>query len=456
MSGIIGRSRSSIDIRNNPALNGQVITAVGADMPLEVLEDQGNWLKIKPLGLKGVVAGYVQRLAVSLPGLEIQLFPILPAPSGYEAIPAVPRSLKAAELTAWLEAGGQPGWVRADYWEQLDADQQQTILDNIRLAIQQHQAEWDQWLNEIKASGRQEEASLDEWLTILEGGRNVLGIRSERIFAEASQASVNVGWINVDDIMLWSGHIKLDAQKKIWHEVSLYKFNKELHGWFRGELIDEYIFPNQDNDPSVASNAQNVFDLSQPLVRIPADPEIDQALALKSAAQYIDIKSVVGSTKRHFNLCGEFCVASLLGSDIMPVLMSWKAKEPHALPILNNVNRGTTPSELLTLLNLYGWNGVPYQYSSTVTPTSPKRLKDLLLSGKKVISGVTITPGGKVSIKGGICHWVILEDAIPVGNDGWIRLYNPFMNREEVYTFDTYIAAVSKFPIGLWLDPPKA
>jgi len=49
-------------------------------------------------------------------------------------------------------------------------------------------------------------------------------------------------------------------------------------------------------------------------------------------------------------------------------------------------------------------------------------------------------------------HWVVLEDLIPVGNDGWVRIYNPFRNREEVYTYNTFILSVGQFGLGLLVE----
>jgi hypothetical protein len=50
---------------------------------------------------------------------------------------------------------------------------------------------------------------------------------------------------------------------------------------------------------------------------------------------------------------------------------------------------------------------------------------------------------------------VVLEDVLPVGNNGWVRVYNPFQNREEVYDYNTFMASAGT-GTGLWLDVPTA
>ena len=36
---------------------------------------------------------------------------------------------------------------------------------------------------------------------------------------------------------------------------------------------------------------------------------------------------------------------------------------------------------------------------------------------------------------------VVVEDVLPVGNSGWVRIYNPFNNCEEVYPYDVFLAS---------------
>ena len=97
-----------------------------------------------------------------------------------------------------------------------------------------------------------------------------------------------------------------------------------------------------------------------------------------------------------------------------------------------------------------------FRYTPSITPVSPTRLLKILGEGKMVFWGVSIfKSNGKLA---GLLndkttrHWIVLEDVIPVGNSGWVRIYNPFRNREEVYLYDYFIQSVGQFGIGLLVE----
>ncbi len=456
MAGPIGRTRSRVSLRSAPRSNASVVIALGPQEKIEILEDQGDWLKVKLTKVRGTAAGYAPRLAIIKPDPEAPpVFPQVEVVPGGASIAGVPPSLKPGELVDWLQAGGKPTWVADDVWSQLDGVQQQALVDGVRNAIQQHQTAWDDWLAELQNNQRMDEATMEEWLTILKDGRDVWSVRPERIFKGAGENTGHLGWIGVDDILLWSGHIQRNVQEpkyKDWYHVGLTKMDRDLDGWFKADLLEAYDLPTPENDPSIAKNAENIFDLAQPKLRAPADPEIAQALARRSAAQYIDLKAVLGWNKQHFNLCGEFCVAAIFGEDIIPLLKRWKASYDKAQTILSR-NRGTTLIDLQSILRLNGPEGEIFQYSSSVAPTAPRRIREMLAAGRMAITGVTISSrSGKLEPRGGVQHWVVLVDIVPVGTSGWVRLYNPFMNREEVYAYDLFLEAFRRFGIGLWVD----
>jgi hypothetical protein len=458
MAKIIGRTRASVEARETPASNGAIVEALGADAEVEVIEVQNGWLKIKPIGLRGAVEGYVPELAIALPPTgEPGVFPTLDLPGAEgQAPPSVPRWLKAQELAGWLAApGAKPGWISDNLWEDLGAAGQNTLANDILSAVQARQGEWDSWWAEIGQNGRQDEATLDEWLIILEGGRNAWAIRPERIFKGASTKEGHVGWLGENDILLWTGHVRrndAETKYKTWHEVRLYKYRRSLGGWFKADLLEEYIFPSEENDPSINKNAEKVFDLSIPMLRIPADPEFDEALAAGArGAQYLLIKEITGRNRRNYNLCGEICVAALAGVNVVPLLKQWSDSSSRAKKILEK-DHGTGLQDLLSMLALYGRTGEMFQYSASVSPVSPRWIKDQLRTDKKAIVGVGIKRSGRLAADGYIRHWVVLEDVLPVGHGGWVRLYNPFMNRDEVYTYDVFRASMGQFGIGLWID----
>ena len=448
----LARTRSNVDMRSSAAHNSAVASALGADIAVEILEDRGDWFKIRPNKLRGAADGYAPRLALVFPPLkEPPVFPLVPDEMGSETAALVPGSVAASQLVGWLAAGGRPEWLAEQAWNRLDATGQQTAVESVRQAIAGRQAAWDGWVAELNANNRLEAATVAEWLAILAGGSDVWSIRSERIYKLPSLTGGYLGWVGVDDILHWTGHVRREAAR-LWHQVELYKLGRNLQGWYRSELLDEYTFPTPETDTNIAANAGGVFDLAAPLLRAPSDPQIAETLAQgATAAQYIDIQAVIGRKKKHHNLCGEFCVAALAGGDVIPQLLRWKAAYPRAKTILEN-NQGTTLNDLQSLLELHGLRGSMFQYSSSAAPASPLRVKRMLQEDKRAIAGVVINSRGKLDPRGTIQHWVVIVDTLAVGTGGWIRLYNPFKNQEEIYTFDLFLQALRPFGIGLWIS----
>lgn len=456
MSGIIGRTRASVELRETPAPNAAIIEALGADVAVEVIEESQDWLQIIPAEVSKAISGYVPRLAVALPPVDQGIFPMIEFPSAPEMpVPAAPRWLKAQTLANWLDSGETNlTWLPENLWQELDGAQQQAAADALRAAVQARQVEWDAWWGEVQASARQAEASLDEWLVTLEGGRNMWSVRPERVYTQPSTSGGYEGWLGAEDILLWRGRIQRneDEEKyKTWYQVSLYKFRRELCGWYKGDLLENFIFPNQENDPAIGKNAETVFDLAQPVMRLPQDQEIADARARGSAAQYLDLFRVIGKHRIHYNLCGEFCIATLVGVDMVPLLTSWKEVSARTRRIVEE-NECTGIGDLQSMLALFNQQGELLQYSASVAPVSPRWLKEQLSQGRKAIVGVGITRRGKVAPDGSIRHWVVLEDVLPVGRGGWVRLYNPFMNQDEVCTYDDFLGSVGQFGAGLWVN----
>ncbi len=454
------RVRASVQLLENPLQNAPIVESLGSATPVEILDDQGAWLKIKASRSAHAISGWVMRQALAFPPADDAIFPSIKLEDG-KSIPAVPRSLKAADLLAWHNTPDQPRWIPETVWGKVNAGEQQTIVSGIRGAIQQRQNEWDAWVAGLSASNRQEDARIEEWVATLRGGMDVWTLRPEMIYTEASQDKGHLGWAIESDIMQWTGQVKRNDQEpkyKTWYEVSLYKTNKLIKGWYKADLLDPYIFPSEENDTGIETNGVNQFDLGTTMLRHPADPEIADAIAAnRNGYQYIDVFNAFEKHKIHHNLCGEFCAATLAGVDVIPLLKKWKAVDDAKVTEIMRDDEGTGLGDVKAMLSLFDLEFEEYRYAPSVTPVSPIRLLNQLKEGKMAFSGVGIfKANGKLCGKesGGKTtrHWVILEDVIPVGNSGWARIYNPFRNREEVYTYELFIQSVGQFGIGLWVN----
>jgi predicted ATP-dependent serine protease len=76
----------------------------------------------------------------------------------------------------------------------------------------------------------------------------------------------------------------------------------------------------------------------------------------------------------------------------------------------------------------------------------------MLNSGKKAIINTAVTSKGEISLNGNIRHWVVIEEIIRMGSGGWVRVYNPFFNQEEVYPYRNIFDTGSSSSLGLWVD----
>jgi hypothetical protein len=88
------------------------------------------------------------------------------------------------------------------------------------------------------------------------------------------------------------------------------------------------------------------------------------------------------------------------------------------------------------MLDMCGRRYEFFRAEGSGSPITPGYLRRMLDSGRMAIVGTGITYNGILRARSNIRHWIVLEDLLRVGNSGWVRVYNPFTNREEVYPFD--------------------
>ena len=239
-----------------------------------------------------------------------------------------------------------------------------------------------------------------------------------------------LAWINRGDKMLAYADMLISG-KVSYLRVSTNYLGRIVEGWVRQDRVEPYIEPTPETDPTNPDNAQRVFDLSAPEIYIPGDREIEQAIQAGKAAQYIDLARA-GYAGIKYNLCGPFCAAALAGRDVVEACAEWGASSKVAAGILRN-DHTTGIGDLSGMLDVLG---APYrksEYSIKYYP-SPQRLT----MTTQAIFGVSINNRGEITPKGYIRHWVVLTDVLPAGADGWVRVYNPFNNREEVYLYSEF------------------
>jgi hypothetical protein len=453
------RFRADIDVLEKAKAGSDIRDRYPTDCPVEILEDQGEWLKVKPVRLLYAVNGYVPRVALIFPPeAKPAVFPRFLA--GGKMVACVPPTLKLNEFQAWKAAGGKPEWLQEKIWEQLTPAEQNALLQAMTTSIDTNAEAWNAWTGAITVSNRQDKATLEEWIVTLQGGQEVYAIRDHYIYIRPSIDEAYFGCASRGQVMQWTGEVQtfnLGGQTQELKKVRFYRMHRHLDGWFRSDLTQEYIYPDATNDPGVPANGQNVFDLTQPILRHPQDPEITETKNMGYVgAQYINVLRATGKSLVHFCLCGEFCVTTLAGMDIIPLLSNWVnppagEKYNRVDTILGDAHEGTSIGDLQSLLSTAG---LPAGVEYSSIPATARLYKERLEAGEFAISGCGIDGIGNIKADGSIRHWVILEDVLPVGNSGWVRIYNPFQNREEVYEYNLFMLSVGT-GIGLWIQLPE-
>jgi len=348
----------------------------------------------------------------------------------------------------------------ADYLAEIKAGQKPSVGEIIRSVITERRADWDSWVAEVKAQGRVALATMDEWLVVLAGGKEMWSLRAERIFTQPSIHAAAPAWVIPPDIVHWTGHVNLNDQEpkyKTWYEVQFTKLDREFKGWYKADLLQDYIFPTPQIDTTIPANRDKIFDLTRPLIRLPADPEIEAARkAKRQAAQYIDIAGATGKTKIEHNLCGQFCVAALAGIDVIPLLKQWLVLDTKRAKLILDNDYGTSIQDLQTMLDMVNKKSEFFRAEASVAPITPSYIRKMLDGGRMAIVGTGITAyTGVIKWTSHTRHWIVIEDIVRVGTGGWVRLYNPFPNREEVYPFEVVFDTLSRSAIGLWVEPTR-
>jgi hypothetical protein len=454
---VIARTRADVDVRSSLKVDASILDRFPGDCLVEVLEELNGWYKIKPMRLMHTITGYLPKPALVFPRTEKPpVFPYIAPGTGSPVITSVPGALKLVDFQKWLTIGGKPGWLRDEVWAALNAPQQSSLSIGILASLRVDQTRWDNWVAGVTNNKRLEEAVMDEWIVMVEGGCELFAIRDHYIYKQPLQNENYLGCALKGQIMRWTGNVRSstqDTRRRNFYEVEFYRMSRYMRGWFRADLCAIYDFPDARIDPQVDANSQTVFDLSKKILRAPQDAEIVLAKSKGyTGAQYIDVFAATQKRLVHFSLCGEFCAAALGAMDVIPLLQRWLgSKYPRARAILDNPHEGTSLTDLLSMLKCLGLRGEIY----SSIPTTPQNIKNRLASGQLAIAGCGINSIGKVRADGKIRHWVVIEDVLPAGNDGWVRVYNPFNNQDEVYNYTMFMRSAGVGG-GLWVSRPPA
>ncbi|HEY5731509.1 MAG TPA: SH3 domain-containing protein [Anaerolineales bacterium] len=284
---ITGRSRASTYVYASPDPKSRVIEVLRPNDPVEVQGEAGEMFEVESKRLLPPVGGYIPKSSLARQIPKVEVFPMIDMRDGTSLDPAPP-DLLAVEFEAWLHTQGEPTWLFED------GNAPFLLGDGMRKAFETHRESWKEWFAEIVDNNMLQRATLGDWYTVISGGREMWSFRPERIFKEPTERSMALGWASPTDILHWTGRVRYSEKEwkyKLWYEVELTKLNRTIKGWYKADLLEEFVLPEVFVESNDRAGIAALFDMTQSKLRLPADPEIAEArIEKRNAYQYIDIQ----------------------------------------------------------------------------------------------------------------------------------------------------------------------
>ena len=283
----IGRARASTNVRMGQEHTSKVIEVLRSNDPVDIQDEVGNTLEIISWRLLPPLRGYIQKSAIAKRIPRVKVFSPIELNDG-SVLPAAPSDLLAVEFESWLQAKGEPTWLFEDGNAPL------LVGDRMRKEFETYRTAWNGWFANVVKNNRTRTANLYEWYTVISGGLEVWSFRPERIFKEPTEQSVALGWVGTNDILHWTGqahYSEKERKYKLWYEVELTKLDRTIKGWYKADLLEEFVIPEVYVEANDRTGIASLFDMKRTKVRIPEDPEIEEAIIEKrNAPQYIDVQ----------------------------------------------------------------------------------------------------------------------------------------------------------------------
>jgi len=225
--------------------------------------------------------------------------------------------------------------------------------------------------------------------------------------------------------------ISYGGNPTVWVKISY----RDFTGWVYREHLEEYQALYPHNEVEIADQT-------------PKPDDLEQYFYYEGDVKY--------------NMCGQLCVAWILGIPVKEILDSWKVGSHsfYERIFMGANDKGTTDYDLNNLLSLYEFetpcvtfkNGLldPVAGRELVTP----RRMDKMLETHHLIASVSISrvdgnlrePSSKTAL-----HWVVVNQVVADGVDrGFVELYNPAPNRMQLYSWNEFITSAGS-PYGLWV-----
>jgi hypothetical protein len=359
-------------------------------------------------------------------------------------------------MPVWARTLGRPPWIDQADWRDMSWEQRQQIIREYQQAWMEQQARIDRlttppWERD------------ERWLWA------VAGINPDLAGLD--------GMLEPGEIREIKDQLVLTRQEyeRKWAEFlesqSLYKFGV---GDDLSEAFLIYLFGLEGAaayglNVHVAPDGTATGGVSSQSQRVLQDYQFER-LSGGNHAQDINLNLIEGFRGKgyginsgdlagvHYNLCGEIVASVTAGVDPVDGLIAFEQTSRGA-EILGDHTVGTNSNELIDLLQEYGWEGErlgnagdPYPWSDDRGwEPKPDQVGDHLQEGRAVIALVNLEKLNAfvepVDGRNDATHWVSILQVV-TGSDGAasVRIFNPYENREEWYSFDHLVESWTPGP----------
>jgi hypothetical protein len=375
-------------------------------------------------------------------------------------------------MPAWLLRGDCPPGFDKDIWRHLPNEDKQEILGEVR-------NRWDRWIRQMIASGEIDHATIEEFEDLIIGVRKVWAWDSLSVRVAPGIEAERLGYLTAGQIVNWTGQVRsVDGEE--WYEVIYHdRYGREVRGWSWSGRLERYVYVNPEIDPNRGGSYP--FDMSEQMASVPFIQEIREAISETGRPQGLSLDEFLENyldenekplTPREDNndeLCGEFVLAAALEEDVLDVLDTWMEHERATAERILINDEETTRTQLQGILDAYGRT-----YENHDGWMSPAAMQRELEKGRQFVVLVGVNGDGDL-VAGHVGHWVLVEDVVPAGNSGWVRVWHSYIPNdpvaiaegepiiyEQIYTFEEFEASwgdpgegnSSRFS-GFWIEPEQ-
>jgi len=321
-------------------------------------------------------------------------------------------------MPQWLEQGNRPPWFNAAQWNRLVPEDRAAILDGIR-------ADWAEHVEGLEPAWMRDGTAPPP-----------MTANWDMLPAEDQLAIAQSRWdaFVQEEMALYFGEVPSGGSQ------SQAPLLGSTNGWPWGSgMAGEWASLHQEGQKDIAQFLNTGFIL---------DGE--------------------GASYTHGNLCGELSVISVLGSGLASGLQRFSELEGGEA-ILRDGDALTDSSDLEAFFRQNGWqivgeDGDPANpamqdldgdhdsantyYNNHAADPSPEAVERMLEDGGALVVLVNIDGAndGMLEAVGSseqdITHWVsVLAVSENAQGETYVRVYNPYQNREEVYSWEEFKSA---------------